>query len=70
MPVKPLQLSFLLKIRESVSGAAALTFGAINDSDQRVFPRFRFSPQQCKWSEFGAPSVNVVWVTGGGEAGM
>ena len=35
------QCSFLLKIRECISMAAALTFAAMNDSDQRAFPRFR-----------------------------
>ena len=36
--------------------AAALTFAARHDSDQRAFPRFRFPPQQWKQRDLGALS--------------
>lgn len=62
--------SFLLKIREHISMAVSPSFVLINNSNQRAFPRFRFSPHQCKWGVLGAFSVNAVWVKGDGGVGL
>lgn len=40
------------------------------DGNQTAFPRFWFSPHQCKGSVLWAPSVNAVWVEGGSGVGI
>ena len=60
----------LLKIREHISMAVSPTSVLINNSNPRAFPRFRFSPHQCKWGVLGAFSVNAVWVKGNGGVGL